>query len=52
MCVVCGETDFTDHKPCPLPVEAEMVAIQAEKNRTEADNVNKNHEIEHKKIMQ
>ena len=56
--MVFTQTVFTDHKPCPLSVEAEKkVAIQTqkmrfevEKNRIEADKVKKDHEIELKRI--
>ena len=37
MCVVCGETDFTDHKPCPLSMEGEKNKIEAAKSKIEAE---------------
>ena len=58
MCVLCRETDFADHQPCPLSVEAAKIRIEADKVRIEADKleieadkVKKNHEVENKKIF-
>ena len=39
MCVLCGETDFADHQPCPLSVEAAKIRIEADKLEIEADKV-------------
>ena len=55
MCVLCGETDFTEHNPCPLSIETDRIKIEAEKNRIEAEKIragkikftNKNHDFLH-----
>ena len=46
MCALCGETDFADHQPCPLSVEAAKIRIEANKVRIEADKL----EIEADKV--